>query len=126
VGRLAELIKIDIDRPPHTNRWWLRKRLRRIEWVLYRAEELLQVRIEVIERKRSRKGLHVIAEVMGKMHPAEIVAIQAAAGSDPIRELLNLHRIRAGFPAWNVMFNEKDEYQGARKLKGRSSREKSI
>jgi hypothetical protein len=76
---------------------------------------------------RSRKGLHYVAEVVqGKMAAAELVAVQAAAGSDPIRELLNLHRIRAGWPTWNVMFTQKSEYKGKRRLKGKESRERRV
>ena len=100
------MLKLDWDR---VDRRRLARRLRRLRWFLATSEELLDVRWYSPSVQRSPHGIHIEVELMrGALSAAEIVALQAALGSDPIRELLNLHRIRKGWRAWNVMFTDRE------------------
>ena len=103
---MSELLKIDWDRVDMRK---LPRRLRRLRWFLNTSEELLDIGWYPPEVQRSPHGIHIEVELRrGRLQPAELVALQAALGSDPVRELLNLHRIRKGWRAWNVMFTDKE------------------
>lgn len=103
---MTELLKLDWDRVDLRR---LNKRLRRLRWFLAVSEELLDITWYPPEVQRSPHGIHIEVELRrGSLAAAEIVALQAALGSDPVRELLNLHRIRKGWKAWNVMFTDRE------------------
>ena len=103
---MPELLKIDWD---GIDRRRLPARLRRLRWFLALTEELLGIGWYPAQVQRSPHGIHIEVELRrGRLSPPELVALQAVLGSDPVRELLNLHRIRKGWRAWNVMFTDKE------------------
>jgi len=58
----------------------------------------------------SGRGWHFIATIFGREIPAkEIVLAQLLCGSDRLRELANLRRIRDGVKDWNVLFKTRRE-----------------
>lgn len=69
-----------------------------------------------IESRRTKRGWHLRIMFHDRFEPAELVAFQAACGSDPRREALNLMRVlcirKHGAPAfwrkrWNLLYSEK-------------------
>jgi len=83
---------------------------------IWRLCRLVGLRPVWIESFRTRKGWHVWIRLRERLTPAERVAFQACAGSDPRREELNLMRvvaIRRNDPGpywrerWNLLFERK-------------------
>jgi hypothetical protein len=69
-----------------------------------------------IESRRTARGWHLRIRFHNRFEPAELVAFQAACGSDPRRESLNLMRVlnirRHGAAPfwrkrWNLLYSEK-------------------
>jgi hypothetical protein len=70
-----------------------------------------------IETRRTRRGWHVRVYFRDALTPAELVAFQAACGSDPRREALNLMRVLAmrrrenvgefWSARWNLLYEKK-------------------
>lgn len=54
----------------------------------------LRVRAELVVLERTARGWHLKVLLARRMAPASIVALQAALGSDPKREIFNLRRVR--------------------------------
>lgn len=110
----SHTIMLDIDMSD------LRKRRRLLRGVAYhfrRFQELLNLKVEFVFVYRTKHGMHIEGTVRGTLSDAEIVALQAIAGSDGTRETLNLHRVRCGAfegtDLWNVLFDERTkEVQG--------------
>lgn len=97
-------LRVDLDGPV-PRRWW-----RRLVFVAH----LCGLRIDAVMFARSqRNGMHVTVRVRGRIAPVEVVAYQAILGSDPIREAINLVRVRylAQAPPfwrhrWNLLFSQ--------------------
>lgn len=76
---------------------------------------LLHLRVRGLHYARTRRGWHVVVTLAQRMAPAQIVACQAILGSDPMRELFNLARVRRmrqflpvmrNPEVWNVLYSE--------------------
>ena len=107
-------VKIDLDLRDARKRF---AAVRRVGWMFRLTAELFGWEYFYIGCKRSRHGVHVSAWVRGDISGAEIVALQLACGSDEVREILNLRRVRdpafRGTGAWNVLFDERvKEFKG--------------
>lgn len=97
------VLKIDLDYPGRVPRKWER----RAHWLL----RLWSLRVQYFRYDRTSRGWHVWIECRNRRTPTEIVAMQAALGSDPIRESINLLRVRR-LPneskfwrsRWNVLY----------------------
>jgi hypothetical protein len=77
---------------------------------------IVGVRPMWIESRRTARGWHIRIMFRDRFEPAELVAFQAACGSDPRREALNLMRVlcirRCGASPfwrkrWNLLYSEK-------------------
>jgi hypothetical protein len=67
--------------------------------------------IEAIRMDRTRRGWHIVIGIRKRIAPASAVAAQAILGSDPMREMYNLVRVRnlryvapEWRRAWNVLY----------------------
>ncbi|MFA6118271.1 MAG: hypothetical protein WC729_30070 [Sphingomonas sp.] len=76
---------------------------------------VLYVRVTLIHYARTRRGWHVVICLARRISAPQIVAVQAIMGSDPMRELFNLARVRSlprQHPCmrrddnWNVLYSE--------------------
>jgi hypothetical protein len=72
----------------------------------------LRARVLSYSVRRTRRGYHVEVELSRRVPALAIVAAQAIAGSDPLRERFNLARVRsirggANAIPWNVLFQRK-------------------
>jgi hypothetical protein len=88
----------DYDRPrPPSLRW------------LYAIARVVHVRPVWVRYDRTRRGWHVLIRWSRTWAPAELVALQAVLGSDPMREGLNLMRVMRHPRAstWNLLFSRK-------------------
>jgi len=72
---------------------------------------ILKWPLRTIRLDKTQRGWHVIAEVGKRLNPLTIVAAQAILGSDPHREMFNLHRARQlrfvpkeWKSQWNVLY----------------------
>jgi hypothetical protein len=77
--------------------------------LLPKATELFGAR--VVEEYESRSGtghLHVIIDLIDPQPAAFRIALQAALGSDPIRELLSLRRLANGIEEPSRLFRKRD------------------
>ena len=105
-------IKIDLD--GYDRRRW-RHDFRRLRWLVEQVEDILskngpRIIIEPTAVSTTKKGYHVRFQIFGgKISETEIILIQSILGSDPIREALNLYRVRSGIIPWNFLFSVKDE-----------------
>lgn len=90
-------------------------RLPRVEMRVAALSVVLRVRVERIHYARTRRGWHVVVVLSRRIAAAHIVAAQAILGSDPMRELFNLARVRSlprQHPCmrrddnWNVLYSE--------------------
>lgn len=98
------VIKLDLD--GLDRRKW-RHTMRRLRWLAEQVEDILRIRLEAEYAGTTRKGYHVRFAVAGRLNDTERVAVQSILGSDPIREALNLYRVRQGIIPWNILFDEK-------------------
>lgn len=92
--RLAPtLLKLDFDGA----------RLPKIEMRVAAFTVLTGVRVLGLAYARTRRGWHVMVPLARRLPPAQIVAAQAILGSDPMRELFNLARVRRlrSVPSWS-------------------------
>ena len=104
------MLKIDLDGKDR-RRW--RYHMWRVGWLLAQARSILtangrhdKVDFRPLSVHSTRKGYHIRIEARG-LQEAEAVALQACLGSDPIREMLNLYRVRERWPVWNLLFRSK-------------------
>lgn len=72
----------------------------------------LRVRVVSFSVRKTRRGYHVEVELSRRVPALAIVAAQAIAGSDPLRERFNLARVRgirrgANSLPWNVLYERK-------------------
>lgn len=116
-------LKVDLD---HCDRRKWRSWVKREAWLLEQARSILGVRVSSVAMYRTRKGFHLVARVDGLKNDRELVALQAMLGSDAIREMLNLYRVRSAWAVWNVMFVRKRERgPGRRRRKSRERFDRS-
>ena len=100
MATLDRVIKLDFDR-------------RRVSWrtvakrVLF-ADHLMRLKPDYVIIHRTRHGYHMRLILKRRLRPEFIVALQAAFGSDPRREILNLERIMNGKYA-NVLHNNTEK-----------------
>lgn len=98
------LIKLDIDRLDNILYLVsdLEKRLRFIK-------KMNVVSLKVEKVCKTKKGYHIYLRSKDKLSDTEIILIQSALGSDWMRELLNLRRVRNGqtMDSWNILFTSK-------------------
>lgn len=109
-GRETTQLKLDYD--CDVIDWWryrhteYKERMRQLAYIL---------NIRPIEQKfyRSKSGhIHVRVWLEGwLLSPLETSVLQAVLGSDPVREIFNLRRIRAGQRNWNLLFNTSESYE---------------
>ena len=109
------LLLLDVDRKSHLGGSARRPRiaLRRVLANLRSLAHTLPLKIEwlLIERSSGGLGFHVTAKTRERLKPVEQVAVQALAGSDPVRERLNLMRAMSRQAAtrndWQFLFSNK-------------------
>ena len=107
-----QVIKLDIDGADR-RRW--RHDFRRLRWLVEQVSDILskngpRIVFEPFYVATSRKGYHVRFNVVGgRLTDTEIVTVQSILGSDPIREALNLYRVREGIVPWNYLFEVKEQ-----------------
>lgn len=95
-------VKVDIDYKPID--------YDELVWRIGMIEEILDVRIENVELYETNKGYHVYADVEGDLDDKDLIIVQLALGSDYLRELYNLRRVKGGAKRWNVLFCAKWKY----------------
>jgi hypothetical protein len=102
------VLKLDYDLKDARKRY---RTARRCGFFLSLYRERLGLTIVLIDAWRTRHGMHVRVELDGVLSQTEIVALQAIAGSDAVRESLNLMRVRdpayENTTAWNILFDER-------------------
>ncbi len=98
------LIKLDIDRLDNILYLVsdLEKRLRFIK-------KMKVVSLKVEKVCKTKKGYHIYLRSKDKLSDTEVILLQSALGSDWMRELLNLRRVRNGqnMDSWNILFTSK-------------------
>jgi len=108
------LIMLDYDAP------WTQKEI--CERIARCRVPLRHLRIDVVTvyawRSSGGRGYHVQISALcpDTMRSAELIAIQAALGSDPVRELFNLER------SWNCRVWPRDSWNRLWTQKGRRKR----
>jgi hypothetical protein len=84
----------------------LRQRVRAVR-------RLLGLRTVYRRLDRTARGFHMVLRWDTALTPTEIIAVQAILGSDPMREAMNLMRVRAkpgGMVErqfWNLLYSQK-------------------
>ena len=108
------LIKVDIDRRRNyqkTKKWmnW------RLQWINY----YFRILPALVDVRRTRKGFHfrITPQLLPKdpsrhgvdtIDDKDLIIIQQALGSDWLREIRNLNRVKSGMVQdWNILFTEK-------------------
>ena len=107
-----QVIKLDIDGADR-RRW--RHDFHRLRWLVEQVSDILSkngpcIILEPAYVATSKHGYHVRFNVVGgRLSDTEIVTVQSILGSDPIRETLNLYRVRSGIVPWNYLFETKEQ-----------------
>lgn len=108
--RKTTILMIDIDRPWRENKDYL-ERVNHDLTHLYHLNAISSVAMI-----SSTGRIHIAVEVSGKLSNELVVALQFALGSDPMRERMNLSRVRlislgkvSPFwkKRWNVLYEKK-------------------
>ena len=106
---IRKIAKVDIDRKPLD--------VRDFVWRLVMVEEILGCKIGRIGILETAKGYHVYVEVIGELDNKDLIIVQLALGSDYIRELYNLRRVKNCVRNWNVLFTAKYKEEGGKLVK---------
>lgn len=99
------VVRLDLDRKWSACQWV--KQCARIATVC----EVVNLYVASVEVRETRKGFHVTLRLREPLASlVELPAVQAAMGSDYVRESLNLTRARVGrTDGWNLLFETKGE-----------------
>ena len=110
--KLEDLItdlKVDIDYKPLD--------LDKLAWRMETVCEVLEVELESIRIMETGKGYHIHGVILGDVDDKDVIIIQMALGSDYLRELYNLRRVRNGIKNWNVLFSSKYKEENGKLVK---------
>lgn len=90
-------LQIDLDTPEDNERFAR-------SWEIAAREFGLKPEHRTITPSKSGEGAHVRVRMPFTLTPWQRIALQAAMGSDPVRELLSAVRLHAGDPSPTLLF----------------------